>query len=362
MIIFLNLKNLNQSLSMDEIKIVNTIISKIDYKDLQTILKNRYSELELKKIVYQLYQKGMITTDNPDFFKQKDDADIEKLKSLIDLTFNKIKAKQNYYIIFEILPDTPQAEIKSKYFELSKKYHPDVIHKYNLDFQYMRKVEEITITISNIYNTLRFPEKRKLYDEKIGLNSNKKQFLSREEQEKIDKAKEFYILALNEFHNYNYTKSENLLKMALSFNSKDEKSLILKRDLQKQFENQEKINILKEIDKAIQNREFEEGLKLIDRAIQIDEKSRLYVKRAELLQKADKNKFQEKIIQNFQKALELEPRKMDIYETFLNFLKDVEREDLFNKISEEALKIDPENKSIKRLKKRSIWNIFSVSI
>lgn len=362
MIIFLNLKNLNQSLTMDEIKIVNTIISKIEYKDLLIILKNRYSEEEIKKIVYQLIQKGMITTENPDFFKQKDNASIEKLKNTIDVMFNKIEAKQNYYIIFGILPDLSEKDLKAKYFELSKIYHPDVIQRFNLDSQYMKKVEEITITISNIYNTLRFPEKRKLYDEKIGLNKNKKQFLSKEEQEKVDKAKEFYTLALNEYHTFNYTKSKELLKIALSFNPKDEKSLILQKDLQKQFENQEKINILKEIDKAIQNREFEDGLKLIERAIQIDEKARLYVKRAELLQKADKNKFQEKIVQNFQKALELEPRKMDIYEIYLSFLKEIERNDLFNKILDEALKIDPDNKNIKKFKKRSLWNIFSVSI
>lgn len=66
-------------------------------------------------------------------------------------------ASKDYYNILGVTKDTPQNEIKKKYRELAKKYHPD---KHKGD----SKAEARFKDISEAYDTIGTPEKKQKYD------------------------------------------------------------------------------------------------------------------------------------------------------------------------------------------------------
>jgi curved DNA-binding protein len=72
-------------------------------------------------------------------------------------SFRGIVAAKDYYNILGITKNTPQNEIKKKYRELAKKYHPDK-HKGDL------KAEARFKDISEAYDTIGTPEKKQKYD------------------------------------------------------------------------------------------------------------------------------------------------------------------------------------------------------
>ena len=64
-------------------------------------------------------------------------------------------SKLSYYEILSVNPSATQKEIKSKYYELAKKYHPDTYK--GTDTEFFKHVQAA-------YETLKNPEKRKEYD------------------------------------------------------------------------------------------------------------------------------------------------------------------------------------------------------
>ena len=77
---------------------------------------------------------------------RNDDADTEKL-----------------YKVLEVSKTASEAEIKKSFFNLAKKYHPDV----NKTKEAKKKYLEIT----EAYETLSDPNKRRIYD-RYGMNAN----------------------------------------------------------------------------------------------------------------------------------------------------------------------------------------------
>ncbi|MCD6160881.1 MAG: DnaJ domain-containing protein [candidate division Zixibacteria bacterium] len=69
---------------------------------------------------------------------------------------------KNYYKILDISYNAKPAEIKSSYRRLAKKYHPDTSGKMPDDF----------ITITEAFDILYDAGKRRLYNKKLGLNTN----------------------------------------------------------------------------------------------------------------------------------------------------------------------------------------------
>lgn len=73
---------------------------------------------------------------------------------------------KNYYKVLELPTTASKEEIKQKYRELSKQYHPDlVVNKENIDL--IKNHEEKFKEINEAYSVLSDPEKKKAYDKKL---------------------------------------------------------------------------------------------------------------------------------------------------------------------------------------------------
>ncbi len=400
--IVLIIKNLSQSLNLDEIKIVNTIINKIEYKDLRTILSNTYSEEKLKELLYSLCSKQIIEIDDNSFFSQSlsqtktqsqntvkaqtgqyeiknlistntnnefDKVKSDKFLADIDLMFDKMEKNNIYYNIFNLMPTASVEEIKSRYIELSKRFHPDIACKYNLNSNYLKKVETIAIKLSNIYNTLKSVDKRKKYDDSIGITAKnliKDDFLKNQPQtyqKNLEQSKEFYNFAMNEYMGNNYSKALNLVKMAINYYAKDLRYTQLKTDIETRMAEKEKSQLQSAIDKAIFSQNYEDALKYIDAYLEKCNNIKILIKKAEVLELMNWTQFQDEIFKILEKGISLDSKNVIIRETYLNYLKKADKYDLLEKEAQFLLQLDSENKTAKKYtKKRSLWNIFSVLI
>ena len=78
---------------------------------------------------------------------------------------------RSLYEILEIKEDATNAEIKNKYRELAKKYHPD--RHSNLDEKSKKEFERKFVEVSDAYSVLYDTEKRKEYDVLLKRNTGR---------------------------------------------------------------------------------------------------------------------------------------------------------------------------------------------
>ena len=71
--------------------------------------------------------------------------------------------KLNYYELFNIKPDATQVQIKKMFKRLSLAYHPDTMEDTGVDGDQKYRM------IIEAYEILKDPNKRKKYDEEIGI-------------------------------------------------------------------------------------------------------------------------------------------------------------------------------------------------
>ncbi len=71
----------------------------------------------------------------------------------------------DYYQVLEVDNDAEPAEIKKSYFQLARKYHPDLFDR-DLDAGIKEKIDEVFDTITKAYHTLSDEVKKATYDKK----------------------------------------------------------------------------------------------------------------------------------------------------------------------------------------------------
>lgn len=74
--------------------------------------------------------------------------------------------KQNFYDLLEIEPDTPRAEMRTRYFALSKRFHPDKVFG-DIPPDVKRKMSFVFQALTNAYDTLSNPKRRAEYNDTI---------------------------------------------------------------------------------------------------------------------------------------------------------------------------------------------------
>ncbi len=159
--------------------IIEKLVEKTDYKienAIDTAIKKENSELlnSLKKLEedFHNYLKCLGSTEiiNKDAMNKIKDLYNQAVKLNVPIDNNNETPtivqdeKPNYYEIFNIKPDATQKQIKKMFKRLSLAYHPDTEEETGVDGD--RKFRMII----EAYEILKDPDKRKKYDEEIGIS------------------------------------------------------------------------------------------------------------------------------------------------------------------------------------------------
>jgi len=102
-----------------------------------------------------------------------------------------IAEKGDYYQLLDLMPRTEASEIKEQFSALVKKFHPDKFHQfYDQDLQ--NRVNKLFEKITEAYEILKDPERRKKYDSQIGLSGPYEDESKRNKPEKQGSGKYAY--------------------------------------------------------------------------------------------------------------------------------------------------------------------------
>lgn len=130
--------------------------------------------------------------------------------------------KKDYYKILGITQDASQDMIKRAYYTLSKKYHPDILHKETSRYKDIREA----------YETLKDPLKRKRYDE--GLTEDEEIFTeSTSTQNDYEESKQSAFSQVNSRYYENPTKEPivNILDSFWDYKFENAMTVIWKRNI-----------------------------------------------------------------------------------------------------------------------------------
>ncbi len=370
--ISINSKNLNINITKDEVFILNTIIDKIDFISLKKITSNNFKEEELIDILKSLYEKKIVLIDDPSLLKigsfnnNTSESSVylytnTNISEQIENIYKKIQEEKNYYEILGVSPKSSLKEIKFIYFKLSRRYHPDIVKKYNLPSDIKEQVDTVMLKLSNIFNILKVDSKRKEYDRTLNIFKNKLKSIKQANphNNNIEKSNEYTLLASNEYYGGKLDKSLQLIKLALSYNPNSKKALKLKTDLDILINKNKILNNIKSINELISVGDYYEAFEQInDLIIEYGDEKRFLLKKVELLDKINSHKNKNKIISLLKDILSKDKNDIQTREILIEYLKKVDEKVLLKEQSEELLKIDPKNKTAKKYIKGKLWNMF----
>lgn len=78
----------------------------------------------------------------------------------------RIERKSTFYEVLDVSLEAPAAEIKTAYFQLAKRFHPDLFHR-RVEDELHRKIQNAFTVLANAYETLRNSDLREVYDFKL---------------------------------------------------------------------------------------------------------------------------------------------------------------------------------------------------
>ncbi len=92
----------------------------------------------------------------------------EKLKDGISLEeyLQRVGNAATYYEILDVSSEADTADIKSAYFGLAKRFHPDLFYR-RVEDELHRRIQSAFTKLAQAYETLRKPESREVYDFKL---------------------------------------------------------------------------------------------------------------------------------------------------------------------------------------------------
>ena len=95
--------------------------------------------------------------------KQEEIPQSLSLESYLELVENAA----TFYEILDVLPNASNAEIKSSYFSLAKRFHPDLFHRQTEDAIH-RRIQDAFTKLAHAYETLKDDKSREVYNFKLG--------------------------------------------------------------------------------------------------------------------------------------------------------------------------------------------------
>jgi len=136
----------------------------IDVKDAKGRKKISVKKEKAKKAVVEKEKKKVKKVAEDEKKKEKKAAVDERKKRLAEV----VQVKENlpdmdYYQILDVSQAASQNEIKTAYFQLARKYHPDRFDR-NLPSDMKEKIEDVFNHITKVFQTLSNEKKRLEYD------------------------------------------------------------------------------------------------------------------------------------------------------------------------------------------------------
>src|SRR5207244_12359220 len=85
----------------------------------------------------------------------------------LEALFDRLANAKTYYEVLDVGRAVDDKEIKRVYYSLARKFHPDLFRRH-LDTDLHSRAEAAFARIAQAYETLRTPNLRSAYDNKIG--------------------------------------------------------------------------------------------------------------------------------------------------------------------------------------------------
>lgn len=153
-------------------------------------------------------------------------APVEKEISL-DEYLDRVARATNYYEIFALAVDAPVADIKTNYFALAKRFHPDLFHKE--EKATLQKIQSAFTELAHAYDTLKTESSREVYNFRMRKELAEMKAVESQETtaEAIDRRKQSDQAAQQFKQGFDYLTEENyqaalpLLARAVHFEPKN---------------------------------------------------------------------------------------------------------------------------------------------
>lgn len=128
---------------------------------LSAILAARF-ELKSKAYIPQT-AKEKISGEKPDVQNQPPETNAEvPLEEYLE----RIEKTATYYEILDISAESEASKIKAAYFQLAKRFHPDLFYR-RVEDELHRRIQNAFTVLAQAYETLRNKESREVYDFKL---------------------------------------------------------------------------------------------------------------------------------------------------------------------------------------------------
>ncbi len=290
-------------------------------KSTDTILEyGGFSRENFWKSIYLFYCLELIDLDKPvQTWARKDetekDADVADAPPTGDAKVQEVLAMSDrlesldYYQMLGVQHDASQEEIKKSYFQLARKYHPDLFDR-GLDPGVKEKIEAVFAFLTKAYHTLSDEGAKKQYDKQLEASPK---VTGRRKEDKRAEVK--------------FRQAKTLFDQT----------------------------------------RYQEAMILLQESVRLDSnKSRYFLLLA--LTQAKLPAFQKKAVDNFKKAIELEPWNADAYLGLGMLYKSEGMPVMATKYLKKALQVDPDNRAARRelegdegiAKKKGLKGLFSM--
>jgi curved DNA-binding protein CbpA len=305
--------------------ILSRIDGKISVEELCIISGVGYKET--RESISRLKEEGAIIFKDSD--KNIDLTDKERER--IDM-FYKLMEDSNYYEILGVNKSTDKKDIKRRYFELSKEFHPDKFFRRSLG-DYKKRLERIFNRIKEAYYILSDEALREEYDNSIKeyntsvrnadyRGTDRAKSLKGFIEERVSKGKRYYEIAIKEFNKGNIKGAKNNIRLAISFDSwnKDYKDFLSKIEISENRKEAKKFYELGVFNENIG--EYKEGIEYLEKAISLDSNNSIYfhtLSRWLLIYSKDYHKAKDYCL----KAIDIDPNNSEYHTTLGMIYKSV---------------------------------------
>ena len=140
----------------------------------------------------------------------------------LETYLERVEKAGNYYELLNVGAKIPLAEIKTSYFALAKRFHPDHFYK-DTDPNVLRRIQESFTRIAQAYETLKNQETREAYDFKIRKELAEKEKIRETSAEQVlneqqnDQAAEAFERGFELLMNENYQEAVPMLARAVHY-------------------------------------------------------------------------------------------------------------------------------------------------